>query len=118
EVRGLRGHDRLARRVVDAGAGEVGRVQRLVHDDGVWAVLECAHHRRGDVPRAGPHRYADDVAHCAARAATSASTSSRYSVCRRSTTGPRRPSPIVRPSTDRTGTTPAKVPVTNASRAE
>jgi len=92
--------------------------QRLVHDDGVWAVLECAHHRRGDVPRAGPHRYADDVAHCAARAATSASTSSRYSVCRRSTTGPRRPSPIVRPSTDRTGTTPAKVPVTNASRAE
>ncbi len=79
EVGGLGGDDRIAHRVVDAGAGEVGRVQRLVDDDRVGAVLERAHHRRGDVPRAGPHRHADDVAHGATRAATSASTSSRYS---------------------------------------
>ena len=41
----------------------------------------------------------------------------RTARCRRSTTGPRRPLPMVRPSTVRTGTTPANVPVTNASRA-
>ena len=33
------------------------------------------------------------------------------------TTGPRSPVPITRPSTERTGATPAKVPVTNASWA-
>ena len=118
EIGGLGGDDLLARRVVDAGPREVGRVQRLVDDDRVGAVLERPHHRRGDVPRPGPHRHANGVGHGATRAATSASTSSRYSACRRSTIGPRRPSPIVRPSTDRTGTTPANVPVTNASRAE
>ena len=38
--------------------------------------------------------------------------------CRRSVTGPRpAPSPIVRPSTSRTGVRPPKVPVTNASSA-
>src|SRR3954467_14279124 len=102
--------------MIEAGTGQVGGVERLVHDDRVGAVLERAHHRRGDVPRAGPHRHAH-VAHEATRGAMSASTSSRYSAWRRSTIGPRRPSPIVRPSTERTGTTPANVPVTNASRA-
>jgi hypothetical protein len=52
DVGRLGGDDRVARRVVDAGAGEVGRIQRLVDDDRVGSVLERAHHRRGDVPRA------------------------------------------------------------------
>lgn len=80
EVCRLRRHDRLTRRVVDAGASQVGRVQRLVDDDRVRAILERAHHRRGDVPRPGPHRHANGVAHGATRARTSASTSSRYSI--------------------------------------
>ena len=51
------------------------------------------------------------------RAATSRATRSAYSCCSRATTGPRVPSPIRRPSTSRTGTTPANVPVQNASDA-
>src|SRR5205085_12544697 len=117
QVGGLRRDELPADGVLDAGAGEVGRVQRLVDHDRVGAVLERAHHRRRDVARTGPHGHAHDVAHGATRTATSAATRSRYSAWRRSTVGPRRPSPIVRPSTDRTGTTPANVPVTNASRA-
>ena len=50
--------------------------------------------------------------------ATSAATCSAYKPWSRSTTGPRLPVPMVRPSTVRTGTSPAKVPVTNASCAE
>jgi len=55
------GEDRLARRMVDAGAVEIGRVERLIDDDRVRSVLERAHHRCGDVPRARPHRHAHDV---------------------------------------------------------
>ena len=107
----------LAAGVVDAGAREERRVERLVDDDGVGPVLPGAHHRRGDVARAAPH--GDPHRHVAAplRPATSASTRSTYRPWRRSTIGPRPPVPMVRPSTVRTGTTPANVPVTKASRA-
>ena len=45
-------------------------------------------------------------------------TSLTYASCNLFTTGPRLPSPICRPSTSRTGNTPANVPVTKHSSAE
>ena len=56
----LRGDHLVAAGVVEAGADEVGGVEGLVDDRGVGSVLPGAHHRRGDVPRTGPHRHPDD----------------------------------------------------------
>jgi hypothetical protein len=54
---GLAGGDHfLARRVVQAGGGEVRGVQRLIAHRAVAAVLPGTHHRGGDVARAAPHR--------------------------------------------------------------
>ena len=115
----LRGHHLVAARVVEAGPGEVRRVEGLVDHDGVRPVLPGPHHRGRDVARARPHGHAhlSGQGHGAVRPATSAATQSAYSSCSRVTTGPRSPDPMVRPSTDRTGATPANVPVTNASCA-
>ncbi len=116
DVGRLRGDDLVARRVVEPGPGQERGIERLVRDDRVGPVLPGAHHRGRDVAGARPHGHPDR--HGAVRPATSAATCSAYSDWRRSTTGPRWPVPMVRPSTVRTGTTPAKVPVTNASLAE
>src|SRR5690606_30363460 len=116
-----RGDDLVPARVVEAGFGQERGVQGLVADNAIGAVFPGPHHRGGDVARAAPHRDAQGHARRSpARKATSRATSSRYRPCSRVAIGPGRavPSPIVRPSMLRTGTTPAKVPVTKASSAE
>ena len=55
--------------VVEAGAGQVGGVERLVDHDGVGPVLPGAHHRRGDVARARPHRHRGPVGRSSVRPA-------------------------------------------------
>ena len=114
--------DHLGRhRVIIAGVLEVGAVERLVAHRRIGTRAETAHHCGRKIARAGPHcdakRLGDAKSHGRARAATSASISLRYRPCSRSTIGPRA-SVSVRPSMLVTGTTPAKVPVTNASLAE
>ena len=59
---GVAGRDHLrAHWMVGAGGLEVGRVERLVADRAIAAVLPCTHHRGGDVARAAPHRNAQRV---------------------------------------------------------
>src|SRR6185437_14755299 len=116
----LRGDHLVASGVLHAGGKQVVRVERLVDDGGVLAVFPRAHHRGGDVARARPHRDALPIArqaHTRGSDRLSVFTSSMYSCCRRSTTGPRPPLPMRRPSISLAGTTPAKVPVTKASSA-
>src|SRR3954454_14963012 len=99
------------------GLVQVVGVERLVDDAGVGSVLPGAHQCRGDVARPRPHSQPDAVGHGACRAATSSRTRSTYNDCSRSTIGARCAVPMGRPSTVWTGTTPANVPVTNASSA-
>ena len=122
------GDDLLAPRVIQSGRRQIGRIQRLVAHRAVLAVFPGAHHRRGDVARTAPHR---DAQRCRrlrghakrspARNAMSRAIRSRYSACSRVVIGPGSAgasSPMVRPSMLRTGASPAKVPVVNASSAE
>ena len=73
----MRGQDLIPHRVNQAGGGEIGCVERLVDHRAVGAVLEAAHHRRGDVARTRPHGDADggnsDGAHRAASSSFRAS---------------------------------------------
>ena len=50
----LRGQDLVAQRVVDAGGGQIGGIERLVDHRAIAARGEGIHQRGGQVPRAGP----------------------------------------------------------------
>ena len=92
----------LAAGVVDAGAGEVRSVERLV-DDHASGRFSQARIIAVEMLR-GPDHIATPDGHRRGRARPRRRrTSSAYSSCSRSTTGPRAPLPIVRPSTVRTG---------------
>ena len=104
----------VAHRMIGAAGLEEAAVERLVGDEGVGAAAEAAHHRRGEVARPRPHGDAEwsrplllrDVALDALGVELLQPLDHRAAAGR-----------AARPSTSRTGTMPAKVPVTNASSA-
>src|SRR3990170_2712855 len=109
----LVGEDVIPTGMDDAASAEVVGVERFIDHGGVRPLAERVHHGGRDVAGARPQGDAGD-----GHPPTERAMAARYRSPSRLVIGPSDASPMRRPSTERTGVRPPKVPVTKASSAE